>query len=858
MATPNNQFRLRLNSNTAYNFTIYWGDGTYDVFNGITPVYQGATGNSSTWTTQISAISAFWPGITRTYATPGNYNVRVLENVPGGFPGLQYIGFNNEDGSGDVWDPSNEFNNDAKKLTKISQWGTVKWDPLKAMNNTFEGCINLKDVVTDGGTSTLSALSSFQQAWYSCTSLSSFPLIDTSKGTNFTGTWRNCTSLSSFPLIDTSKGTNFTDTWHNCDKLTSFPAINTLSGTSFGGTWFNCASLTAFPALDMNKATNLSNTWEACRNMTTFGVTALSGFTGYLFFTWKDCNKLKEFPLININANSYDRVWENCDALSSFPLIDMSKNTGRVYACWNGCDNLRSFPLLDTKNVTDFGAAWSGCTSLTSFPALSTQNGTLFNDAWSSCTSLSSFPLIDTSKGTNFTRTWNNCTSLSSFPLIDTSKGTNFTSTWSGCTKLTEFPVISTQNGNASFYYTWSDCTSLSSFPLLGTPNAISFEGAFYIAHQYGWSSAPILWQAPLTACPDFLAIPNNVKNVTTFKNTWRGQRNITDTLNFVSAINNSKVTNVAGAWQSCHGITSFSSDVMLSGVNLFGQSSQNEPMAYDSTNNSYNDWPIRGSGAWANTKMTTFPLLCTQNGTDFSCAWYNSSNLSAFPALNIGKGTKFVRTWSRCNMLSSFPALDFRSAYQINGAWALCSSLTSVEYIELSGCRYFGGAWSGLNKIKDFPQINTLSATSFYDCWRGGGAWQNCVSLTAFPMINTSNCTNFKSAWENCYSLSASPFPQLDMSKMKADDAADSFNRLYEPDDGGQCGFGGRDCFKGVKLQTHSYSALLTSLCATNFNSNVQFHGGLSNFNQAGKDARDYLVNTKGWTIGGSGSLEL
>jgi hypothetical protein len=796
---------LRLNSSTAYNFTVYWGDGTYDVFNGTTPVYQGAAGNSSTWSTQISAISASWPGITHTYAAPGNYEVRVLENVPGGFPGLQYRGVDDE--GSNTWNPADEFNNDAKKITKISQWGTVKWNPTKAMDNTFEGCINLKDVITDGGTSTLSALTGFQQAWYNCTSLSSFNVIDTSKGQNFTNTWYNCTSLTAFPLLDTSKGTNFINTW--------------------GG----CTSLTAFPDLDMNKATNLSNTWEGCRNMTTFGVTALSGFTGYLSFTWKDCNKLKEFPLININANSYDRVWENCDALSSFPLIDMSKNTGRVYACWNGCDNLRSFPLLDTKNVTDFGGAWSNCASLTSFPALSTQNGTLFNEAW------------------------NNCTSLSSFPLIDTSKGTNFTSTWSGCTKLTEFPAISTQNGNATFYYTWSNCTSLSSFSLLGTPNAISFEGAFNIDHQYGWSNAPILWQAPLTACQDFLAIPDNVKNVTTFKNTWRGQRNITDTLNFVSAINNSKVTNVAGAWQSCHSITSFPSNVMLSGVNLFGQSSLNEPMAYDSTNNSYNDWPIRGSGAWANTKMTTFPLLCTQNGTDFSCAWYNSSNLSAFPALNIGKGSKFVRAWSRCNSLSSFPALDFRSAYQINGAWALCSSLTSVEYIELSGCRYFGGAWSGLSKIKDFPQINTLSATSFYDFWRGGGAWQNCISLTAFPMINTSNCTNFKSAWENCYSLSASPFPQLDMSKMKADDAADSFNRLYEADDGGQCGFGGRDCFKGVKLQTQSYSSLLTSICATNINTGVTFHGGNSTFNTAGSAAKVFLTTSianggRGWTI--------
>ena len=283
MATPNNQFRLRLNSSTVYNFTVYWGDGTYDIFNGTTPVYQGATGNSSTWTTQISAISASWPGITHTYATPGNYNVRVLENVPGGFPGLQYRGVDDE--GSNTWNPADEFNNDAKKLTKISQWGTVNWNPQKAMNNAFEGCINLKDVATDGGTSTLSALSGFQQVWYNCTSLSSFDVIDTSKGTDFTSTWSGCISLSSFPEMNLSNGTNFNQTWLGCSNLRTFPLINTLSGNDFAGAWNGCTSLTAFPLLDTSKGTTFSNTWNQCRALSSFPLINTSNVTNF-YSTW--------------------------------------------------------------------------------------------------------------------------------------------------------------------------------------------------------------------------------------------------------------------------------------------------------------------------------------------------------------------------------------------------------------------------------------------------------------------------------------------------------------------------------------------------------------------------------------------
>jgi hypothetical protein len=73
--------------------------------------------------------------------------------------------------------------------------------------------------------------------------LTSFPLIDTSKATNFANAWSYCSSLTSFPLIDTSKGTDFFQAWFGCSSLTSFPAnffdnwVGEPVNKCFSGTW---------------------------------------------------------------------------------------------------------------------------------------------------------------------------------------------------------------------------------------------------------------------------------------------------------------------------------------------------------------------------------------------------------------------------------------------------------------------------------------------------------------------------------------------------------------------------------------------------------------------------------------------
>jgi len=232
-------------------------------------------------------------------------------------------------------------------------------------------------------------------AWYGANNMTSFDAAFgvTSGVTNFFRTWQNCSSLTSFPLIDTSSVTSFELAWRNCSSLTNFPAINTSNGTNFQNTWFSCTSLTSFPLIDTSSGTNFQQTWY-------------------------DCTSLTSFPLINTSSvTNFSYAWYSCTSLTSFPLIDTSSGIN-FQGAWQTCTSLTSFPAIDTSSGTNFSAAWQSCSSLTSFPLLDTSSGTSFGSAWRNCTSLTSFPanFFDFWTGTPanscFVRTWDGCSSL--------------------------------------------------------------------------------------------------------------------------------------------------------------------------------------------------------------------------------------------------------------------------------------------------------------------------------------------------------------------------------------------------------------------------------------------------------------
>lgn len=292
-SSNNDQITLPTDSSGTYNFEVDWGDGSTD------------------WITSYNQAETV-----HTYATEGTYRV----SCAGVFIGIK-------------------VNDDPQKLLKITDWGDLVLGLTSGFH--FQACLNLVITASDDlvlGTDNLDF--SFQQ----CTSLTSFPLIDTSGVTSMLRTWKDCTNISSFPLIDTSNVTEMDKTWQSCHSITSFPLIDTSNVTDLIQTWSDCIGLTSFPLIDTSSVTNMKNTWEYCEFL--------------------------QFPLINtINVTNMDQTWSECVGLTSFPLIDTSSVT-YMKSAWFNCNSMASFPLIDTSASLNMQFTWYGCTSFTSFPTI--------------------------------------------------------------------------------------------------------------------------------------------------------------------------------------------------------------------------------------------------------------------------------------------------------------------------------------------------------------------------------------------------------------------------------------------------------------------------------------------------------
>ena len=156
--------------------------------------------------------------------------------------------------------------------------------------------------VENGATAGYGDVTNFADFWRDWSEITSFPLIDTSSGTDFGRAWRGCSGLTSFPLIDTSAGINFAVAWYRCNSLTSFPLIDTSAGTNFALAWQGCSSLTSFPLIDTSAGINFFRAWLNCTSLTSFPLIDTSAGTSFSQ-TWQGCSSLTSFP-----ANAFDNV----------------------------------------------------------------------------------------------------------------------------------------------------------------------------------------------------------------------------------------------------------------------------------------------------------------------------------------------------------------------------------------------------------------------------------------------------------------------------------------------------------------------------------------------------------------------
>ena len=263
----------------------------------------------------------------------------------------------------------------------------------------------------------------------------------------------------------------------------------------------------------------------------------------------------------------------------------------------------------------------------------------------------------------------------------------------------------------------------------------------------------------------------------------------------------NSKLITLENAFYGCSNLSGFNAQNLLSAVNL---------------NNAWRDC----------TSLTVFSATNLPNSTYLLYTWAYCSSLSGFPVITLPKASEMTGTWFNCTSLKTFPNLDLSNVLTFGDTWANCISLANFPAINFAKANYVTNCWGNCRSLTAFNATNFSDATDF------ANAWVNCTSLTSFPAISSPEGLFFTSTWANCSSLSSFNFNP------------DTFSKMSD----------GTDCFLGVTLPTQTWSAILTSISATNINTSVAFHGGNSKRNTAGTDAYNHLTNVKNWIISDQG----
>jgi hypothetical protein len=262
-------------------------------------------------------------------------------------------------------------------------------------------------------------------------------------------------NLKEWAYTDFTGVTSLEEAWSNCTSLTSFPSITAPNVTDASIAWSNCTSFTTFPAIDFPICSNFLQAWKGCSSMTSFGACDLSQGT-FVKEAWRGCTSLTSFPAIDFPlCPRFDQAWQTCNNLTTFPAIDLGSqaaSTVNMYRAWYGNSSLTSWGACNTSNAYNIEEAWYDNVALTSFPVVDFSSVTNARSAWQNCTSLTSFPAIDFPVCTNFYRTWRNCSSLTTFPLIDVSSGTDFRDTWRTCSSLATFPANMFDSATATNY----------------------------------------------------------------------------------------------------------------------------------------------------------------------------------------------------------------------------------------------------------------------------------------------------------------------------------------------------------------------------------------------------------------------
>lgn len=613
---------------SGYNATVEWGDGNEEVI-------SGTPGN-----------------VTHVYDSPGTYTITIVENAAGGFPRIYFAN-----------------GGDKAKLSKIEQWGEIKWT---SMDTAFRGCTNVVCEALDAPD--LSGATSCYRMFQTCNSLTTIAVTwDVSTITNMGNMFKACSSLESLDVSgwDTSNVTTMAEMFSGCVDLltldldTSWDTSSLeLAGLLFGG----CASLDSIDVSgwDVSLVTDMASMFEGCTSLAPLDVS-----------NWT--------PIASL---SMDSMFAACAALTTLDVSDWDVGTVTTMASmFDGCVLLETLDVStwDVGEVTDLNRMFKGCAELI----------TLDVSGW------------DTADVTDMSYTFKNCTILN----VDVSAF--------DITSLTDATEL--MYGSA-FNQTNYDAL-LPAWEAYATSNVVFHAGTA----EYG-AGSPTTARAALVGrswtitdggsatIPAFMfevdtTAAGSASDTFVLPTTGSGFNATVDWGDSSDEVISGTPGNVTHVYDSGGTYTvSITENVADGFPRIYFNNGGDKMKVMDITN-----W---GTNSWVN--LTNAFDGCQDmviSATDV-------------PDTSGVTGDKFERAWKDCFSIVSFPLIDTSNATELAFAWEDCAALTSFPLIDTSGVDYFRTTWyrcTGLNAY-DFPLVDmslmtdglnmfsqvTLSTTSY------------------------------------------------------------------------------------------------------------------------------------------------
>lgn len=313
------------------NYTVDWGDGTVEDYNGGDKAQH----------------SFDWDDIPADTETSAGYRQVVITAVPQSGQNLSIMNL--------------AVRHDYVNLVALYPWGMGNseadspWLDIKVSLPNAESGKSLK-------------FGSYGSTYLYLRSLERVHIVNAGGMSDFTECFFNCRALRSFTMDVSPNADSFYYMFDECNSLTDVELNDTSTVTTVEYMFYDCYSLRVAPMFDTSNVETMYGMFEYCYN-------------------------LESAPDYNTsNVTDFREMFYSCYPLSSAPTLDMSKAES-VDSMFDSCYGLTNITMPPLPLVTSASSLFSSCYSLSNvslppMPLLESANG-----MFSNCYSLESIVL---------------------------------------------------------------------------------------------------------------------------------------------------------------------------------------------------------------------------------------------------------------------------------------------------------------------------------------------------------------------------------------------------------------------------------------------------------------------------------